>query len=274
MMLRIDFTGRARQAARALRVSGYREPGVALVAEPGPHLPFRDGTVDEIFVGRSVAWRADIAETLDELWRVSKPGALIHVTLPHASSSIAASRDARPRPLLTLNTFNYYDPRLKPAHSPATTFAIERARLRVAGQRGDDTGLALARGPFAQLVEKLANGSRGSQYRFERWFAGLIGGFEEFDVVLAVVKDVERRHPTHLARELGGTAPTTRPAAIPPDEPAVVDPTELRVTSDVQHEAAAVEPDPDDELPNAPPIVDAGPPFVSRPSRDAGNRAL
>jgi Methyltransferase domain len=188
MMIRLDFSGRAKKATRALRVSPAAAPDVSIVAEAGPRLPFADASADELFVGRAIAYRTDMAATLDELWRISKPGALIHITLPHASSTIATSRDARPRPLLTLNTFNYYDPRTKPADAPPTAFSIERARLRVAGQRGDETGLALARGPFAQLIEKLANGSRGSQYRFERWFAGLIGGFEEFDVVLAAVK--------------------------------------------------------------------------------------
>jgi|GEM_PF-1200543 len=229
MMVRLDFGGRAKKAARALRVGPRPEPGMAFVAEAGPHLPFRDGSVDELFVGRAIAYRDDVAATLDELWRISKPGALIHLTLPHASSTIAVSRDARPRPLLTLNTFNYYDPRLKPPDAPPTTFTVERARLRVAGQRGDDTGLALARGPFAQLVEKLANGSRGSQYRFERWFAGLIGGFEEFDVVLAAVKQEPRAQPAHA------TVPDT---------------SSLRATSDVEHEAAAVEPQIDDVSPN------------------------
>lgn len=189
MMVRLDFSGRAKGAARAMRINAIAAPGVTFVAQAGPHLPFRDGSVDELFVGRTIMYRDDSAATLDELWRVSKPGALIHMTLPHASSAIAASRDARARPLLTLNTFNYYDPRSKPWDAPTpTTFSMERARLRVAGQRGDDTGLALARGPFTQFIEKLANGSRGSQYRFERWFAGLFGGFEEFDVVLSAIK--------------------------------------------------------------------------------------
>lgn len=196
MMVRLDFSGgAAANASRALRVANAPAVGVAIVAEAGPRLPLRASSVDELFVGRAVAWRGDIAETLDELWRVCKPGALIHLTLPHASSSLALSRDPRPRPLLTLNTFNYYDPRSKPPDAPPTAFSIERARLRVAGQRGADTGLALARGPFATFIEKLANGSRGSQYRFERWFANIIG-FEEFDVVLSVVKPEQRRTPT------------------------------------------------------------------------------
>jgi SAM-dependent methyltransferase len=229
MMIRLDFTGRAKKSARALRVASQPAPGVALLALADPHLPFRDESIDELFIGRAIAYRDDVAATLDELWRVSKPGALIHLTLPHASSAIAVSRDARPRPLLTLQTFAYYDHRTKPADAPQTSFAIERARLRVAGQRGDDTGLALARGPFAQFVEKLANGSRGSQYRFERWFAGLIGGFEEFDVVLSAVKQPPRATKT---------LPTPDAAS-------------LRVTSDVPHEAAMVEPEIDTVAANA-----------------------
>jgi hypothetical protein len=204
MMVRLDFTGGAKSAARALRVAPAPADGVAVVAEAGPRLPFGDGCIDELFVGRAVAWRSDIAETLDELWRVSRPGALIHLTLPHASSTLALSRDARPRPMLTLNTFNYYDPRTKPADAPPTAFVIERAHLRVAGERGADAGLALARGPFASFIEKLANGSRGSQYRFERWFANVIG-FEEFDVVLAVVKRAPARQSAP-ARQLSGVS--------------------------------------------------------------------
>ena len=188
MMIRLDFTG-AEHAPRALRVGQQPMPGVAMLVEPGPHLPFRDACIDEMFIGRAIAWRGDIAETLDELWRVCKPGALIHLTLPHASSTLAVTRDPRRRPLLTLNTFNFYDPRSKPLDAPSTSFTVERAQLRVAGERMADSGLALARGRFAGIIEKLANGSRGSQYRFERWFAGIIGGFEEFDIVLSVVKD-------------------------------------------------------------------------------------
>jgi hypothetical protein len=192
MMVRLDFSAGSASAGRALRVARTPEPGVAFLAEAGPRLPLRNDSVDELFIGRAIAWRNDIAETFDELWRVCKRGALIHMTLPHASSSLALSRDPRPRPLLTLNTFNYYDPRTKPPDAPPTAFTIERAQLRVAGLRGADSGLALARGPFAAFVEKIANGSRGSQYRFERWFANFIG-FEEFDVVLSVVKP-ERHH--------------------------------------------------------------------------------
>lgn len=209
MMVRLDFTGRAR-VARTIRVGPAPLAGVRIISECSPQLPFQDASCDELFVDDAIARRADIAETLDELWRVAKPGALIHLRLPHASSALAVSRDPRPKPLLTLNTFNYYDPRSKPwdAHSPAT-FTVERAMLRVAAGRGDEGGgLALARGPLAQIIEKLANGSRGSQYRFERWFAPLFGGFEEFDVVLSVVKEAQRARPEHVASAAGANGAT------------------------------------------------------------------
>jgi SAM-dependent methyltransferase len=270
MMVRLDFTGRA-PVARALRIARRPAPGVAVVAECGPRLPFRDGSVDEIFAGRALSHRADVAESLEEIWRVCRPGALVHLRLPHASSVIASSQEPRLRPLLTLNTFNFYDPRFKPAdaETPAA-FTIERARLHLAGRRDNDSGLALARGPLAQFIEKLANGSRGSQYRFERWFAHLFGGFEEFSVVLAAVKPAGHRHPLHLARERL-PLDETRAEPLRPDQPAGAgDPTSLRVTSDVAHEASRVDTNGDELAPDVPPA--AGPtgstlphePFVSR----------
>ncbi len=202
MIVRVDFAGVNRP--RTIRASSRSAAGIMLIAEPGPRLPFRDSSVDELFLGRTVMLRGDIAETLDECWRVSKPGALVHLTLPHASSTVAVSRDARPRPLLTLNTFNAYDHRFKSPDDPSPAiFTVERARLRLAGRRDGDVGLALARGPFARFIEKLANGSRGSQYRFERWFAQWFGGFEEFDVVLGVMKPLDgHRRDAHRAGDL------------------------------------------------------------------------
>ncbi len=210
MMLRLDFAGSDEAGGRTVRVAAAAAPGVAIIAEAGPRLPFHDSSVDEIFLGRAIAYRGDVFESLDELWRVCKAGALIHLTLPHASSALAVSRDPRPRPLLTLNTFNFYDPKLKPADArTAAAFTVERAALHVAGQRGDDAGMALARGRFARFVESRANSSRGNQYRFERWFSGLFGGFEEFDVVLGVLKTPERRAVSMMA-----AAASANPASV------------------------------------------------------------
>lgn len=188
MIVRLDF-GRGVRRARALRVAAQPEPGADFVAPLGPNLPFRESSVDEIFLDDALAHVDDFVGVMEECWRISKPGTLLHARLPHASSSWAATRDPRHSHRFTLETFNYFDPRFNHSHctSPAV-FQLEHARLCVAGGREDARGLALARGVFSGVLESIANQHRGMQYRWERWFAPLIGGFEEFYVVLSAVK--------------------------------------------------------------------------------------
>ncbi|MEX2160064.1 MAG: methyltransferase domain-containing protein [Dehalococcoidia bacterium] len=189
MIVRLDFGGEARRA-RALRVAREGNPGVNIVAELGPHLPFKDSSVDEVFLDYALAHADDFPAIMEEIWRVSKPGTIIHARLPHASSSWALSRDPRHSRHFTLETFNYYDPRFSdPRCHGQASFRLEHAQLYLTGARGSAHGLALARGAAARMIEGLVNQDRGMQYRWERWFAPFIGGFEEFYVVLSTTKD-------------------------------------------------------------------------------------
>jgi SAM-dependent methyltransferase len=189
MIVRLDF-GRDARRQRCLRVAAQPGAGVQIVAKLGNELPFRSDSVDEIFLDRALAHADGFPAIMEELWRVSKPGTLLHLRLPHASSSWAMSRDPRHGAHYTLETLNYFDPRYKDetCTSPAA-FQVEYARLYLTGaRRTADRGLALARGTFARIIEGLVNQDRGMQYRWERWFAPLVGGFEEFYVVLSAVK--------------------------------------------------------------------------------------
>jgi hypothetical protein len=187
MIVRLDF-GEGGLHARSMRVAAARGAGVQILAELGTRLPFKDGTVDEVFLDRALAHREDFVPIMEELWRVCRPSALVHVRVPHASSSWALSRDARHSRHFTLETFNYFDPRFNdPACTSPATFRVEQSKLYLAGARRTSNGMA--RGPFARVIESVANRSRGMQYRWERWFAPLIGGFEELYVALSVVKD-------------------------------------------------------------------------------------
>ena len=191
MIVRLDFGGEALRK-RALRVRSTASDGVGAIARLGPKLPFKSMIADEIFLDHSLAHIEDFAGAMEELWRISKPGTLIHLRLPHASSAWALSRDPRHGRHYTLETFNYFDPRLNgngtPACSSKAAFKVEHARLYLTGARGDARGLALARGAFSKIIEGFVNQDRGMQYRWERWFAPLVGGFEEFYVVLSAVK--------------------------------------------------------------------------------------
>jgi len=189
MIVRLDFGGEARRK-RSLRIGTKRTPGVQMLGRLGASLPFKDASVDEVFLDHSLAHIDDFAGTMEELWRISKPGTLIHLRLPHASSAWALSRDPRHGRHYTLETFNYFDPRL-PGNAGCGTkasYKLEHVKLYLTGARGTARGLALARGAFSRVIEGFVNQDRGMQYRWERWFAPLVGGFEEFYVVLSAVK--------------------------------------------------------------------------------------
>jgi SAM-dependent methyltransferase len=189
VIVRVDF-GRELRRPRTVRVAPQAAGDIDLVADLGARLPFKDDTVDEIYIDHAVAHVDDFMGVMQEIWRISKPGAIVHLRLPHASSSWALSRDPRHSHHYTLETFNYFDPRFQDSSCPtAASFRVEHARLYLAGARRDARGLALARGAFSGVIEGFANQNRGMQYRWERWFAPMIGGFEEFYVVLSVLKD-------------------------------------------------------------------------------------
>ncbi len=189
MIIRLDF-GRERRRARTLRIAAAGAPDVQIVAQLGTALPFRDNSVDELFLDRALTHTDDLLGVLEELWRISKSNTIIHLRLPHASSAWAVSRDPRHSHRYTLETFNYFDPRFRDgACTSQAAFRVEHARLYLTGSRANARGLALARGVFARTIEGIVNQNRGMQYRWERWFGSLVGGFEEFYVVLSVIKE-------------------------------------------------------------------------------------
>jgi len=189
MIVRLDFGGETKRA-QALRLAQTPAPGVAVIARLGQNLPFRDDSVDEIFLDHALAHAEDFLGVMEECWRISKRGALIHLRLPHASSSWVVSRDPRHTHHFTLETFHYFDPRFNnPKCTSQASFRVEHSRLYLMGARRNAQGLVSPRGSFARMLEGLANRNRGMQYRWERWFAPLFGGFEEFYVVLSVIKE-------------------------------------------------------------------------------------
>lgn len=189
MIVRLDL-GREARRANALRVAPAAGPGVDIVARITRRMPFRDSIADEVFLDHALAHTDDFLGIMEELWRICKPGTIVHLRLPHASSSWATSRDPKHTRSYTLETFNYFDPRFRdPTCTSRASFQVEHARLYLAGARRNARGLALARGAFARIIEGFVNQDRGMQYRWERWFSPLVGGFEEFYVVLSAIKD-------------------------------------------------------------------------------------
>lgn len=181
--LEIDGTRRHRGT---LKVSKSAGPGVAVLADLNEGLPFKDDTVEEIYLDHTLENVRDFLGAMKEIWRVCRAGALIHVWLAHGTSAWASSRNPRQVRPFTIETFDHFDPERNPNYPPGATFEIEHAKLSLTtlrdGQRPRLTG-----GVISTVVEALANRNRGSQYRWERWLGSFIG-FEEFFVLLTVVK--------------------------------------------------------------------------------------
>ncbi len=178
--------GGTRKHRGTLKVGKSAGPGVAILADLSWGLPFKDDTVEEVYLDHSLEDAGDFVAAMKEVWRVSRAGALVHVWLAHATSSWASTRNPWQVRPFTIESFEFFDPEKNPNHPPEAAFEIERAKLSLTtlreGQRPRLTG-----GVISSVVESLANRNRGTQYRWERWLGSLIG-FEEFFVLLTVVK--------------------------------------------------------------------------------------
>ena len=210
-IVRLDL-GEGRKRPEGLRLEPRPGPETDVLADLEAGLPLGDSVVDEVDTGHALAHTADFVGALEEVWRVCKPGALVHVRLPHATSVWAASRDPRHQRLYTIETFEYFDPRRRNERCPTrASYIIEESRLYLTARGAPERGRGLARGTVSRLFEAAANRSRGMQYRWERWLGHLVG-FEEMYVLLNVVKERRpepsapgsarrRRRPRRAAQE-------------------------------------------------------------------------
>jgi SAM-dependent methyltransferase len=187
-IVKLDLS-EGRKRPESLRFERRPGPDTDVLADLEAGLPLGDSVVDEVDTGHALAHTADFVGAMEEIWRVCKPGALVHVRLPHATSVWAASRDPRHQRLYTIETFEYFDPRRRNESCPTrAAYIIEESRLYLTARGAPERGRGLARGAVSRLFESAANRSRGMQYRWERWLGHLVG-FEEMYVLLNVVKE-------------------------------------------------------------------------------------
>ncbi|MGI8551642.1 MAG: class I SAM-dependent methyltransferase [Dehalococcoidia bacterium] len=163
-------------------------PGVNVVADLNRTLPFRDSSIDAVYSSHTLEHVDDFVHSMEEIWRVCRDGARVHIWVPHASCPFVTWIDPTHRRGFTIETFSYFDPGTNILSYYSTArYRIVYARLHLStiGQRR--AGMRTARHFLAGTVEGLANRSRSWQYRCERWWGPLIG-FDEANVVLETIK--------------------------------------------------------------------------------------
>lgn len=69
--------------------------------------PFKDNTFDEILAKSILEHLYDLQKTLEELWRISKPNAIINIGVPHFES-LGATVDPTHKQFFTYYSFDYY----------------------------------------------------------------------------------------------------------------------------------------------------------------------
>lgn len=185
-MLSLEIGG-ARRHRGTLRIDKSAGPGVAVLADLSRGLPFKEDTVEEVFLDHSLEDVPDFLAAMKEIWRVCRAGALVHVWLAHATSPWASTRNPRQSRGFTIESFEVFDPEKNPDFPEGAAFEIESSKLMLTTLRGGQRP-RLTGGVVSGVAEALANRNRGTQYRWERWLGAFVG-FEEFFVLLTVVKE-------------------------------------------------------------------------------------
>ena len=69
--------------------------------------PFATSSVDEIHMNHVLEHLPDVIVTMEELWRIAKPGAKVHIRVPHFTGSLAW-KDPTHRRSFTSESFSYF----------------------------------------------------------------------------------------------------------------------------------------------------------------------
>ncbi|MGE5597265.1 MAG: class I SAM-dependent methyltransferase [Hyphomicrobiales bacterium] len=186
----IDLGCGSRKKPGAIGLDIARIPGVDIVGDAMRPLPFRDSSVDEVYASHLVEHVDDLMSFMGEVWRICKPGALVHFRFPHASTGFVIWKDPTHRRGVYLDTFDYFDPSTFDGkafgyYHPAK-FRIVRQYLTF-NMNTDTFVPGRARRIAGAVIDALANRSERAQYYCERFWGPLVG-LEEAHIWMCAIK--------------------------------------------------------------------------------------
>ncbi|MCI0777140.1 MAG: class I SAM-dependent methyltransferase [Chloroflexi bacterium] len=164
----------------AIGVDNVRIPGVDIIADLNHGLPFKDNSVDTVVVFHILEHVDNFLDTMNEIWRVCKEGAYVHVRVPHAASTFVTWKDPTHRRGLSIATFAYFDDTYFDgaafAYYAEANFLIEHAQLNFSlTPRDKNFVMPLGRKVVGALFHSLANRNRRWQYFCERFWGPIVG---------------------------------------------------------------------------------------------------
>jgi len=189
--VRIDLGCGNRKAPGSVGVDIVASPVVDIVADFRRGLPFKDNSVDALYAYHLLEHLDDFIGFMEEMWRICRPGARVYVKVPHGSSSFVTWKDPTHKRGLFIATFAYFDDTYFDgkafSYYSKAKFRIESARLNFS-IHNPDSHFSFPKRVMNQLVDLLANKSRGTQHLCERFWGPMVG-IEEAVLVLRALKD-------------------------------------------------------------------------------------
>ncbi|MER3448016.1 MAG: hypothetical protein C4291_14835, partial [Candidatus Dadabacteria bacterium] len=103
-------------------------------------LPFKENTADVVYLSHVLEHVDSLVDAMEEIWRVCKHGALVHIWGPHFSCGLYTWSDPTHRRAFTSTVFDYFDPSAPLSYySRALPRAAAGAALRLPAQRHGGT---------------------------------------------------------------------------------------------------------------------------------------
>ena len=186
----IDLGCGLRKRPGAIGFDIARVPGVDVVADVTCPLPLRDSSVDEIQASHIVEHVDDLMAFMGEIWRVCKPGAVVYIRFPHATSKFVTWKDPTHKRGVLLATFEYFDPSTFDGqfwgyYHPAKFETVSR---RINFNMNAETWQPKPiRRVVGRVLDALANRNARAQYFCERFWGQWVG-MEEGHIWLRAIK--------------------------------------------------------------------------------------
>jgi SAM-dependent methyltransferase len=155
-------------------------PGVDIVHDLDSYpYPFAADSVDEIHAYHVLEHVPDVMATMEELWRISKPGATVHIRVPHFTG-ILAWKDPTHKRSFTSESFGYFGQNGYSYYTKAR-FDVMSVSLRYSIQPKNRWMGRV----FAKIMQRLLDWHPTFG---ERHLAYLVGGIDEIRATLKAIK--------------------------------------------------------------------------------------
>jgi SAM-dependent methyltransferase len=176
----VDIGCGQNKVAGAIGVDCMALPGVDVVHDLDRYpYPFAADSVDEIHAYHVLEHVPDVMTTMEELWRISKPGATVHIRVPHFTG-ILAWKDPTHKRSFTSESFGYFG---ENGYSYYTRARFQVVSVRL-GYSIQPKNRWVAR-VFAKMMQFLLDWHPTFG---ERCLAYLIGGIDEIQATLKAIK--------------------------------------------------------------------------------------